>query len=338
MRRPARRTRTDLTIRPLLLYTLPALLLYTSPPLTASAPNLVATPPQNTQAPQANQTINTRTYQGRLLSNFHAIDPPLIDKHGISYPSVEHAYQSSKTKNLTQKKLIAAQVETPAAWAGLGGLRVYRSLLRTKQLEKDPEFDKNRLQIMEKLLREKFSREPFRKALLDTYPHPIKDIDPKGRDIYWAVCPKGQGQNQLGKLLEKIRKDLKKRKDPQKKYRKIPSSPQKKPLWSPPLTPLTTPLPPAKPKPSASPSSNSLKTPPTPQASHPASTSSPTPTPGSSSTKTPPLRKPSVAPKASSPTALAPSSPANSTAAPNPPECQDPTSPKKLSNSTPNSP
>jgi len=162
---------------------------------------------------QSNPTlppINTREDLNRLLSNFHKVDSPLIDKYGIAYSSVEHAYQSAKTKNLDQKRAIASRQEAQDAWNGLGGLKAYRSLLGKKQLEYDENFPEKKLLIMEDLLRQKFSQPRFKKTLLQTGEHPLRDIDPTKRDTFWSVCPKGEGRNHFGILLEKIREDLQK--------------------------------------------------------------------------------------------------------------------------------
>jgi ribA/ribD-fused uncharacterized protein len=146
--------------------------------------------------------IDTRTALNRLLSNMHLLDAPIVDRHGIPYRTVEHAYQAAKTSNLEQRRALAALLNSDPQWAGLPAKSAGR------RVTMDPGFNDKRLAIMEYLLRKKFSQPRFRDALLSTAPHDIVEIDPRGYDKFWGMTPTGQGLNHLGRIIQLIRSDL----------------------------------------------------------------------------------------------------------------------------------
>jgi len=154
--------------------------------------------------------IDLRTYKDKILSNFYRLPTPLKDNHNIRYPTVEHAYQASKTNNLAHKRTIAESLTTPKQWEGVAAIRAFRSLKAAPDFDFNPKFFDNQLQIMEALLQEKFKIKKFRKELLNTKNIPIIDLSPTGRDTYWGVSPEGYGKNHLGKLMEKIRREIQK--------------------------------------------------------------------------------------------------------------------------------
>ena len=62
---------------------------------------------------------------------------------------------------------------------------------------------------MEQLLRIKYSKEPYRTKLLHTETLHIQEGNTWG-DTFWGVCLEtGQGENNLGKLIMKVRKEIK---------------------------------------------------------------------------------------------------------------------------------
>ena len=146
--------------------------------------------------------IDTRTALERKLSNMHLLDVPILDKHGIQYPTVEHAYQAAKTSDLAQRRALAALLNADPQWAGLPAKSAGR------RVTMDPGFNDKRLAIMEYLLRKKFEQPRFREALMSTAPHDIVEIDPRGNDKFWGMTPTGQGLNHLGRLIQLIRSDL----------------------------------------------------------------------------------------------------------------------------------
>jgi ribA/ribD-fused uncharacterized protein len=129
----------------------------------------------------------------RFLSNFH---PCLIQApDGITYPSVEHAYQAQKTNLRTQKEAI----------------RLARTAGQAKRLGRSlcllADWDDRRIPIMEALLRQKFA-DPDLAARLDATGKLRLIEGNTWGDRFWGQCPVGQGSNHLGKLLMKIREEL----------------------------------------------------------------------------------------------------------------------------------
>jgi hypothetical protein len=134
----------------------------------------------------------------RFLSNFY---PSPIVYEGIVYPTVEHAYQAAKTSERLLKQRIASMA-TPAE-AKRAGKTLYRVGWHNVSL-----------QIMKDLVRLKFTINSDLKYMLlmtnDAYLEETK----QWHDTFWGVC-EGVGENHLGKILMKIRKELneKNRKD-----------------------------------------------------------------------------------------------------------------------------
>lgn len=135
------------------------------------------------------------TFDGEyaFLSNFYP--SPITDEDYITYPTVEHYFQAMKTLDKDERFNIAIQV-TPGKAKRLG---------RKLDLRSDWEFIKD--SIMEEALRIKFSNPELRKALLNTRDEYLEEGNTWG-DQYWGVC-NGVGKNRLGKLLMKIRQEIK---------------------------------------------------------------------------------------------------------------------------------
>ena len=128
----------------------------------------------------------------RWLSNFWLVE---IEYEGLIYPSVENAYQASKT--YPEYKHIFATVN-PAKAKILG-----RTYVTTEY------FTNNKLKIMYDLNKIKYSNNDYLKdLLLSTGTQELIEGNTWG-DIYWGQCPVGFGQNNLGKILMIIREELK---------------------------------------------------------------------------------------------------------------------------------
>ena len=117
---------------------------------------------------------------------------------GITYPSVTHAYHAARsTDQQTRKAILNAET-----FQILGNIAIRIS---------DPlDWQERKLKLMEQLLRDKFRRckdlqDKLRltlgRELLMTYE------EEKKNNLYWGVV-KGKGQNQLGRILMKIRNDI----------------------------------------------------------------------------------------------------------------------------------
>ena len=132
----------------------------------------------------------------RFLSNFH---PCKIVYEGVEYPSVEHAYVASKTTDLAIRTTIQA-VKTAGQVKRAG---------RKLQLRAD--WNGVRLPNMELFLRQKFSTPDLRELLLETLPEELVEGN-HWHDNYFGSCScekcNNQGQNNLGKLLMKIRQEI----------------------------------------------------------------------------------------------------------------------------------
>lgn len=116
-----------------------------------------------------------------------------VTYEGLTYPSSENAYQASKCENPNEK--VQFQFVEP-----------YKAKRLGKQVKLKEGFDDQRLKIMEEILRIKFSQEPLRTQLIQTYPKTLEEGNTWG-DTFWGIY-NGKGQNHLGKILMKIRQSL----------------------------------------------------------------------------------------------------------------------------------
>lgn len=135
--------------------------------------------------------INQFTGKYFFLSNFA---PSLLTVDEITYPTVEHAFQAMKTLDPAERAQIAA-VATPAAakWAG-----------RKVALRED--WEQVKVEIMEELVRQKFSDPAYADQLRATGEEELVEGN-TWNDRFWGVC-RGQGQNHLGKILMRVREEL----------------------------------------------------------------------------------------------------------------------------------
>jgi ribA/ribD-fused uncharacterized protein len=127
----------------------------------------------------------------RFLSNFVPVE---VEFEGLKFPSVEHAYVAAKTLDLEARVLIA-EVKAASQVKQLG---------RAIQLR--PDWEEVKFGIMEDLLIQKFSQEPFLADLLSTGYRYLEETNHWG-DVIWGVC-NGVGENRLGHLLMYIRELL----------------------------------------------------------------------------------------------------------------------------------
>ena len=144
--------------------------------------------------------INLFKDEYEVYSNFY---PCIIIFEDIEYPTLEHAYQAAKTLDQNIRKKISM---IPASQAGKAKRLGSKVKLR-------PNWELIKLTIMKNLLIQKFSKEPFKSLLLNTYDIMIIEGN-YWHDNYWGdcYCSKCQdivGQNNLGKLIMKIRRIIK---------------------------------------------------------------------------------------------------------------------------------
>lgn len=159
-----------------------------------SAPHAASQPASPGEAPAGQKPTRIDSFSGeyRFLSNFW---PAEVEFEGQRYPSVEHAYQAAKTLDPVERRRIATQA-TPSAAKRAGRALV----LRDDWLEV-------KLDVMESCVRDKFTRHAeLRRRLLETGDAELVEGNTWG-DRYWGVF-EGQGENHLGKILMKIRGEL----------------------------------------------------------------------------------------------------------------------------------
>lgn len=127
-----------------------------------------------------------------FLSNFHEAS---IWVDNERYASVEHAYQAAKAGDEVSKKMIR-EAKSPAVAKRLG---------QACQLPFD--WDTKKIEVMRRLVREKFKNPLLRAMLLATEDAQLVEGN-TWNDRFWGVC-RGGGQNWLGKILMEIRVECK---------------------------------------------------------------------------------------------------------------------------------
>lgn len=129
-----------------------------------------------------------------FLSNSY---PSVISFEGLLYPTVQHAYEASKTNDLEIRELIR-KCKTVS-----GAKKLSRSITVQK------EWVESKVQIMKNLIREKFQNPFLRHMLLLT--NDLKLIhENNSNDKFWGVLKnKKEGENWLGKILEEVREEMK---------------------------------------------------------------------------------------------------------------------------------
>jgi len=132
----------------------------------------------------------------RWLSNMWPVE---FEVNGIKFMSTENAYQASKYSG--QRETIEKLAKMPA--------------LLTKKFVRDrvlngwttEDFDNKKLKFMRLFLKKKFENPCLRQKLINTGDVHLEETN-DWNDTYWGCCPQGVGENNLGKLLMEIRKEL----------------------------------------------------------------------------------------------------------------------------------
>lgn len=124
-----------------------------------------------------------------FLSNFFNVG---VYFDGCWYPSSENAYQAAKTLDERERKRF--RNITPS-----------QSKKEGRKLEIRADWDKVKIEVMSIIVFDKFYRnKELRQKLLETEDKYLEETNHWG-DKFWGVCD-GVGQNELGKILMKIRK------------------------------------------------------------------------------------------------------------------------------------
>lgn len=119
----------------------------------------------------------------RWLSNFWPIE---ISFDGVSYPSVEHAYQAAKTAPSQREPFRTGKAR--------------KAKLRGNSIPLRSDWELIKVSIMRTLLAEKFRiNSPLAELLINTAPGQLVEGN-NWNDRFWGVC-NGSGRNMLGELL-----------------------------------------------------------------------------------------------------------------------------------------
>jgi len=124
----------------------------------------------------------------RFLSNFHMHEIKMKD--GLTYPSVENAYQAYKIKDIEARKKF---VDISPAQAQKNGQQV--------QLRED--WEKIKIKVMQDCLEEKFKDPELFHMLKETDPKHLEETNDWG-DRFWGTV-NNVGKNTLGTLLMNVR-------------------------------------------------------------------------------------------------------------------------------------
>ncbi|MEO0564923.1 MAG: NADAR family protein [Chloroflexota bacterium] len=133
-----------------------------------------------------------------FLSNFYPSD---VEMDGVTYPTVEHAYQAAKSPD-HEKRMKIAQIATPKG-AKAAGRRIKQP---------DNWFEIN-LDLMHDLVQQKFTRHPdLRDKLLATGDAKLIEGNTWNDRFFGMVRDKKTGEwvgeNHLGQILMAVRADL----------------------------------------------------------------------------------------------------------------------------------
>jgi len=130
----------------------------------------------------------------REFSNFA---PFAIDLDRAHWASVEHYYQAQKFSDPDIRKAIR-RAEKPA---------IAKNLAEKHKAAIRPDWDSVKDEVMYRAVSAKFAQHAeLRKLLLATGEEDIAESAPT--DYYWGIGREGTGQNKLGRIMERIRAEL----------------------------------------------------------------------------------------------------------------------------------
>lgn len=130
-----------------------------------------------------------------FLSNFYEGRDQIIRDEGLSYKSVEAAFQAAKTLSKKMRKVFTELSPSAAKYLG-------------RHIELRDDWESIKDDVMLRLVTYKFTHsEGLRELLLDTEDAELIEGN-WWNDKYWGVC-NGEGQNKLGKILMQVREKLK---------------------------------------------------------------------------------------------------------------------------------
>jgi ribA/ribD-fused uncharacterized protein len=141
------------------------------------------------------ERIESFSGEFRFLSNFHPLRNPVVCELRLRYPTVEHAYQASKSLYFDDRREIA-QLATPTKAKTAG-----------QKMHLRPHWEELKRAIMLQFLLQKFlNNDDCREWLLETGKATLVEGNHWG-DRYWGTT-NGTGENHLGILLMQVRELL----------------------------------------------------------------------------------------------------------------------------------
>lgn len=140
-----------------------------------------------------NKPIQMFRYEYFFLSNFYQCEITIDD---ITYKSAEAAFQAQKTLSEEERKKFVDMEPKRAKAYG-------------KRVKLRDDWEDIKLGIMENVIRQKFTQNEYlRNKLIETGDRPLCELN-TWNDTFWGVSAKtGKGENHLGKILMKIRKEF----------------------------------------------------------------------------------------------------------------------------------
>jgi hypothetical protein len=130
----------------------------------------------------------------REFSNFA---PFAIELDGARWATVEHYYQAQKFSDPDIRKAIRA-AQKPA---------IAKKLAETHKAAIRPDWDSVKDEVMYAAVSAKFAQHAeLRELLLATGEEDIAESAPT--DYYWGIGREGTGQNRLGRIMARIRAEL----------------------------------------------------------------------------------------------------------------------------------
>ena len=161
------------------------------------------------------QVIDCFAGQHGFLSNFEpspiqmlldAQQAQLVGTDRLVFNTVEHYYQAMKSTHPVIWWAIS-QLGTPGAAKRAGNGKPFNIKNNQYIVQLRPDWERVKVGIMESALRAKFQIPELRNKLLATGSSELIEGN-TWNDTFWGVC-RGKGENTLGKLLMKIRGEIK---------------------------------------------------------------------------------------------------------------------------------
>ena len=135
-----------------------------------------------------------------FLSNFCWAPFSIETQYGtVTVPTAEHAYQAAKTEDPDIRAMIYA-APSPGKSKRMGRMIILRD-----------DWEDIKIDCMRHILKAKFSLPQLRELLLSTGDSTLVE-GTTWHDTFWGICTcaqhLGEGENNLGKLLEELRRTL----------------------------------------------------------------------------------------------------------------------------------